>query len=90
MALLTITDMQSIIATSFFNGDTTIAGLIIFIVAIGVVFYATRNVFQSLIIGLPILLIFGQLNVITNDMMVLLIIITVLGLAMTAKSVASK
>lgn len=90
MAILTISDFQSILGATFFNGDLTIAGLAMFAFLVAIVFYVTRNVFQSLIIGLPIMLIFGQLGVITNDMMVLLIIITVLGLAMTAKSTMSK
>lgn len=90
MAFVTITDMQSILSVSFFNGDMTIAGLVMFVVIMGVVFYVTRNVFQSLIIGLPIMLIFGQLGVITNDMMVLLIIISVLGLAFTARNAVSR
>lgn len=90
MGFVTISDMQNILGMSFFNGDTTIAGLVMFAVLMAIVFYVTRNIFQSLIIGLPIMLVFGQLNVITNDMMVLLIIISVLGLAFTARSAVSK
>ncbi len=77
------------IGDTFFNGDLTLAGLALFAVAIVVIFVLTKNVFQSLVVGLIITGIFSYMNMITSDMMILLIIIIVLGLAMTARGAVS-
>lgn len=84
--MLQLTDVQVILAENLFGGNTTIAGLVMFAVVMAVIFSISRNIMTSLLIALPIILIFSTLNVITGDMMILLIIVTVLGLAVTAKS----
>lgn len=73
------------IADGFCNGDTTIAGLIMFICVLALIFVLTRNVFHSLLLGLPVIFIFTAFGVLSTDMTVLLVIIAVLGLAMTAR-----
>ena len=87
--MITLTDIQNMLGDTFFNGDLTLAGLALFAVAIIVIFALTKNVFQSLVVGLIVTGIFSYMNVITSDMMILLIIIIVLGLALTARSVVS-
>lgn len=87
--MITLTDIQTMIGDTFFNGDLTLAGLALFAVAIVVIFVLTKNVFQSLVVGLIITGIFSYMNMITSDMMILLIIIIVLGLAMTARGAVS-
>lgn len=84
--MLQITDVQNILAEYLFGGNATIAGLVMLAVVMGVIFSISRNLMTSLLIALPVILIFSTLNVITGDMMILLIIVTVLGLAATAKS----
>lgn len=87
--MITLTDIQTMIGDTFFNGDLTLAGLALFAVAIVVIFVLTKNVFQSLVVGLIVTGIFSYMNMITSDMMILLIIIIVLGLAMTARGAVS-
>lgn len=72
--------------SDFFNGDLTLAGLALFAVVIVIIFALTRNVFQSLVIGLVATGIFSYMGILSNDMMILLIIIIVLGLAMSARN----
>ena len=87
--MITLSDIQYMLGDTFFNGDLTLAGLGLFAFAIVIVFTLTKNVFQSLIIGLIMTGIFSFMGILTADMMVLLIIVIVLGLAMTAKGAVS-
>lgn len=86
--MITLNDVQYMVS-DFFNGDLTLAGLAIFAVVIVLIFALTKNVFQSLVIGLVTTGIFSYMGVLSNDMMILLIIIIVLGLAMTARNAVS-
>lgn len=87
--MITLTDIQNMLGDSFFNGDLTLAGLALFAIAIIIIFALTKNVFQSLVIGLIVTGIFSYMGILTSDMMILLIIVIVLGLAMTARNVVS-
>lgn len=87
--MITLQDIQNILGDQFFNGDLTLAGLGLFAVVIILVFVLTKNVFQSLVVGLIVTGIFSYMGIITSDMMILLIIIIVLGLAMTARNAIS-
>jgi hypothetical protein len=72
-----------------FNGNLTIAGLLMFSFIIGVLFALVKNVTAVLLITLPIILVFSSLGILSGDMIIILIIITVLGLAMSARGVLS-
>lgn len=74
-----------IVADEFLNGDLNVAGILIMAAILIFVFAITKNIFHSLLIGMIITLAFSYLNIINNDVMILLIIVSVLGLAMTAK-----
>lgn len=87
--MITLTDIQFMLGEDFFNGDMTLAGLGLFAIALILIFTLTRNIFQSLVIGLVFTGIFSYMGILSSDMMILLIIVIVLGLAMTAKNVVS-
>lgn len=87
--MITLNDIQYMVSDSFFNGDMSLAGLGLFAVAIILIFVLTKNVFQSLVVGLIFTGIFSYMGVLTSDMMILLIIVIVLGLAMTARNAVS-
>lgn len=87
--MITLEDIQFMLGENFFNGDMTLAGLGLFAVAIILIFTLTKNVFQSLVVGLIITGIFSYMGILSSDMMILLIIVIVLGLAMTARNVVS-
>ena len=78
-------DLQEILAEGFFSGNLEIAGILIFAAVLLIVFALTRKVIQALIIALPITLVFSMMGMLTTDFMILLIIITVLGLAYKTK-----
>lgn len=85
--MLSLFDVQDLISTSFFDGDLQIAGMVMYAAVLIVVFAVSRQTTQTLIISIPVTLIFTALGVLSTDLMVLLIVVTVLGLAFTARGV---
>lgn len=85
--MLQLTDLQALVADLLFGGNESIAGLVMFAAIIAVIFLLIRNMVASLLITLPMTMVASNLGIISGDMMILLIIITVLGLALTARSV---
>lgn len=88
--MLSLNDIQEIIATGFFNNDFQIAGIVIYIVVLALVFALTKNVFQSLVIALPVTFVFSVLGILSTDLTMLLIIVVVLGLALSTGKVWKK
>lgn len=85
--MLSLYDVQDLVSTSFFDGDTQIAGMCMYILVLVAIFALSRKTSQTLIIAIPVTLVFSALGVLSIDLMVLLIIMTVLGLAFTARNV---
>lgn len=83
--MIQINELVDIIGANFFNGATDQAGLVIYAIIIALIFGTTRNVFQSLVLALPVTFLFSLLNLLPQDMVILLIIVVVLGLAVSAK-----
>lgn len=80
----TASDVQSILA-GFFDGDTTIAGIVMFVVILGAVFAIFRTPTAVLVVMIPAALVLSLLGVVPTDILVILIIVAVLGLAMLAR-----
>lgn len=85
--MITLNDLQTIIAGSFFDGNSVIAGIMIYCAVLALVFCTTRKTTYALIIALPVTYVFSMLGILSNDVMILLIIVTVLGLAYTTRDV---
>lgn len=83
--MLQASQIQTAIADMIFNGDTQIAGLMMFFFVMAVVLVMSKNVFHSLLLGLPLILVFSALRVLSGDMTIILIIVVVLGLAVSAR-----
>lgn len=88
--MIQINELVDIIAINFFNGSLEQAGLVIFSAVMMAIFAVTRNVFQSLVLALPVTFLFSMLGLLPQDMVVLLIIVVVLGMAITSKGVWGK
>ena len=83
-------DLQGLIqvlADSFFGGNTLFGGIVILTMVMLVVVALTRNAFVSLLISLPVTFVFSSLNIIPQEMMILMIIVAVLGLAYTSRNI---
>ena len=88
--MLEFGDIQSIVAEAFFNGDQVVAGVLMFTVVLAVMFALTKNVFQTLVLAMPVTFIFSVLGILSSDMTILLIIVVVLGLALTSGRVLTR
>lgn len=88
--MIQLNELVDIIAINFFGGSIDQAGVVIFALVMVGIFAVTRNVFQSLVLALPITFLFSMLGLLPSDMVVLLIIVVVLGLATTSKKVWGK
>lgn len=85
--MLSIFDLQDLVSTEFFDGDLQLAGMCMYVLVLVAIFALSRKTSQTLIISIPVTLIFSVLGVLSVDLMVLLIIMIVLGLAFTARNV---
>ena len=85
--MISIYDFQELLGTAFFDGDMKIAGMIMYVVVLMLIFALSKKVNLSLILSVPITLIFGYIGALDTDLMVLLIILAVLGLAFTVRNV---
>ena len=83
-------DLQGFIqmlSDAMFGGDTTIGGIVIMAMIMLVIVALTRNAFVSLVIALPVAFIFSSLKIIPQELMILMIIVAVLGLAYTSRNI---
>lgn len=84
--MIDLNQFQSILADGLFSGNTTVAGLIIFVVVLAVIFVLlNKNIFASLVIAIPVAFVFSLLGLLGGDMLLLLIVVSVLGLATVGK-----
>ncbi len=83
--MLQLSEFQRILADSFLDGNVAIAGLVMYIAVLGLVFGLFRSLKTVLIISMPITLAFSLLGIIDTNTLVLLIIVTILGLASVAR-----
>lgn len=87
--MLDLNDITQILANTFFSGNVDIAGMVIFTIALAVVFIFVRRVFAALVISLPMAFIFSTLGIVSQELMILLVIVAVLGLAFTSRKIWS-
>ena len=84
--MISAADFQELLANSMFSGDLAIAGIVMYVAVLAVIFsifYKSYHV--ALIISIPLTLVFNLLEILPTDAMVLMIVIAVLILAMGAK-----
>ncbi len=84
--MISLTQIQQAIANSFFDGDTALAGMTMFVCVMAVVFAICKKDYHvGILIVIPLALIFSTLGVLPSELTMLLIIISVLALAMSAR-----
>lgn len=87
--MISINDFQELIADSFFMGDLGIAGMVMFCCVMCVVFalFGMDNLTGAFILMIPLTLVFTSLSILPETMAILLIVVAVMGLAVTAKNI---
>lgn len=85
--MLTLTTIQTILSDTFFNGNMVVAGMAMYIIILAVMFAISRNLIAVMLISLPVTLIFASMNILSGDLLIVLILITVIGLGLSARGV---
>lgn len=83
-AVIGLDDFQTILAGTLFDGSMTIAGMVMYAAVMIFLFSILKKTFVFLIAMIPATLVFYYLDILTMDLTVILIVITVLGLAVTS------
>lgn len=82
--VISLSDFQQILGNTLFDGSAEIAGMVMFAAVMCIIFSVVRKTFVFLLIMIPATLVFYYLEIMNTELTMILIIITVLGLAMTA------
>lgn len=82
--VISLSDFQQILGNTLFDGSAEIAGMVMFAAVMCIIFSVIKKTFVFLLIMIPATLVFFYLGVMSTELTMILIIITVLGLAMTA------
>ena len=85
--MISLNDLQDLIGNSFFDGNSSIGGIVIYIAVLAVILVLSKNINTALILSLPVTLVFTTLGILSSDVSILLIIVTVLGLAYKTREV---
>ena len=85
--MITLSELQEIIGDSFFNSDYAIAGMVMFCAVMGFVFmvFGRKSLIVPFALMLPVTLIFTSLSILPESLTILLVIVSVVGLAMVAR-----
>lgn len=80
-------DLQDIIGFEFFDGNLEIAGIVMYVAVLAIMFAFIKNKGEALILSIPITMVFSLLGILTSDVTILLLIVIALALAFNAKRV---
>ena len=83
--MIQFTDIVNVIANSFFGGSTMVAGIVIMAMVLGLIMVFSKSAFTTLVMALPVTLIFTYLNILPEEITIVMILVCVLGLAYTAR-----
>lgn len=82
--MITFTTIQEILAETFFDDNMLIAGLMMYVVFLTLAFFITKNLTAVMVISIPVTLIFASMGILSGDLLIVMIIVTVVGLALVA------
>ena len=85
--MLSFSTLQNVLAGLFFDDNMTFAGLAIYAVILAVIMVISKSPFKTLLLALPVTVLFSGIGVLSPDLMIIMVIICVLGLAVTASKV---
>ena len=78
--------ITQVIGDALFDGNATIAGVVLFAIILGILFAIIREPLPVVLLGIPIMGVFTLLGLLDMNMVILLIIVTAVGLALIARN----
>ena len=90
--MMTPIQLQSLLGDSLFGGNTELAGLLMYGALLAAIFALAgrKNLIVSLLLAIVATLAFSMLGIISSNLTMLLIVIAVLGLAISVKDLATR
>lgn len=85
--MIQFNDIFQIVGDSFFEGSVLLAGLVILTIVLALVYVFTKSAFAMLLISMPVTLVFSYMRVIPDEITIILLLVAVVGLAMSSKRV---
>lgn len=84
--MITISQLQDLLGSLLFNGDAGLAGMIMFVIILAVIFVVLkRNIYASLIVAIPVAFISSMIGLVSVDLVMILIVVCVFGLVVIGK-----
>lgn len=89
--MITFSTIQEVLSETFFDNNMQIAGIMMYIIFLVIAFCVTKNLVAVMVISIPMTLIFASMNILSGDLLIVMIIVIVVGLAIAAgRSIAGR
>lgn len=85
--MISIQQLQDIIADNFFSGNLSIAGIIMYSAVLLLIFILLKDKHTALILAIPLTFVFSVLGVLDTNLMLLLLIVAIFGLALQSRKI---
>ena len=82
--MITFSTIQEVLSETFFDNNMQIAGIMMYIIFLVIAFWVTKNLVAVLVISIPMTLIFASMNILSGDLLIVMIVVIVVGLAIAA------
>lgn len=81
--MISLQDLLEMLANAFFEGNTQIAGIVLYMFAVGLVvlLFAQRNLTVAFVLLIPVTLIFTMMGILPEVMTILVVMVLVMGIA---------
>lgn len=89
--MIALQDFQILLSETLLGGNSEIAGLLIYIGIMAMVFVAlNKKTFAAFALMIPITFVFTTMGILTDTLTVLLIMVALLGLGLTSRTLAGR
>lgn len=82
--MITFSTIQEVLSETFFDNNMQIAGIMMYIIFLVIAFWVTKNLVAVMVISIPMTLIFASMNILSGDLLIVMIVVIVVGLAIAA------
>lgn len=82
--MITFSTIQEVLSETFFDNNMQIAGIMMYIIFLVIAFCVTKNLVAVMVVSIPMTLIFASMNILTGDLLIVMIVIIVIGVAIAA------
>ena len=82
--MITFSTIQEVLSETFFDNNMQIAGIMMYIIFLVIAFCVTKNLVAVMVISIPMTLIFASMNILSGDLLIVMIVVIVVGLAIAA------